>query len=56
MARTSDFINVVIASEALHRPEPEGFGAPHGVQGEAKQSPILNNNGATYRIMHIRKD
>jgi len=29
---------VVIASGPLHRPEPARFGAPHGVQGGAKQS------------------
>jgi len=29
---------MVIVTGALHRPEPARFGAPHGIQGEVRQS------------------
>jgi hypothetical protein len=41
----------VIASEALHRPKPARFGAPHGVQGEAKQSPGLPRRPAVAGLL-----
>ena len=50
---------IVILSKALHRPEPARFGAPHGVQGEAKnmtRGVILNEMKDLYPFLRHAQD